>query len=69
MKTINSAMIHTQKTDVLLVLQIQPIRTSFTRAMLMNNYQASAKKLTVILKSDVFQRVSTTRIQNIDTYD
>lgn len=69
MKTINSAMIHTQKTDVLLVLQIQPIRTSLTRAMLMNNYQASAKKLTVILKSDVFQRVSTTRIQNIDTYD
>lgn len=65
MKTIDSAIIHTEKTDVFLVLQIQLIRTSLTQAVLMNKCQASAKKLTVI----VFQRVSTTRIQNIDTYD
>lgn len=65
MKTIDFVMIHTEKTVVLLVLQIQPISTALTQAFLMNKYQASAKKLNVF----VFQRVSTTRIQNIDTYD
>lgn len=64
MKTTDSAIRYTEKTDAFLVPQIQPISTSLTRVFWIFKYQASAKKLTV----DVLQRVSTTRFQNtIDT--